>query len=272
MITFHNDHLVSPVLCELLYNTVDEHLHRPVIFVPGKTDLQALGRCYYRYIEIYLHEIFICEPPEIFRLWKDLLCVAYHEFGHIATARLARHVNRQEYESKERGYRYTEQLANNWAKESILRLLEKDKRLFQPPSLGAYYDKHLRKELKLAKKFPGRIHMRMLFREECGKFISGGQLSAGDVATMIDAWKYSQSPVDKSKRVARPNYELIYKLADDLAYFYIDRAGCRYGYFAYGDVPEIAMRLARYEATHKPTRSFLEYQAQQDMSVVPESN
>ncbi len=152
MITFHNDNLVSPVLCELLYNTVDERLHRPVIFVPSRSDSGVRCRCYFRYIEIYLHQIYIDGWSGDFDTWKYLLSVAYHEFGHIATAPLIHHVRRQDVENRERAYLFAEQLANDWAKESILRLLEKDKRLFQPPSLGAYFEKRIIRTKKLEKK------------------------------------------------------------------------------------------------------------------------
>jgi hypothetical protein len=272
MITFHNDNLVSPVLCDLLYNTVDERLHRPVIFIPCSSDSGAIGVCHFRYIDIYLKEIFMVNGDWKIGLWQDLLYFAYHEFGHIATIRFARHVQRQAYENKERGYWFAEQLAIDWANEAVLKLFDKDERLFLPSSLGTYFDGLIRLATKPSKNASRRMSIYMFFQQEYRKFISGGQLSSGEVASLIGALKYPKTPFDSSKRVPSVNSDLICRLADDLAYFYTDSVGRRYRFFAYGDVPEIAMRLARYETTHKPTGSFLEYQAQQGISPVPESN
>ena len=64
MISFFSDHLVPPILCEILYHTVPEELHLPVVFLQRR--LTREGRKYPRgrlllteprHIEIYLNAI-----------------------------------------------------------------------------------------------------------------------------------------------------------------------------------------------------------------------
>ena len=111
MITFHNDHLVSPVLCELLYNTVDERLHRPVIFVPSRSDSWALEVVAILDISKYICTRFslMVGLGNLIR-GKYLLSVAYHEFGHIATAPLIRSCTKTGCENR-KGHIC---LRNNW--------------------------------------------------------------------------------------------------------------------------------------------------------------
>jgi hypothetical protein len=272
MITFHNDYLVPPVLCEILYDTVDESLHRPVIFIPCITNQTFLGEYHDSHIDLYLHGIFNHYWPGEYKVWKLLLYIAYHEFGHVATVPLTDHISEEEYRKEEGAYRFSEQLANDWARKAMLHLAKRDKRLFQPQSLGAYFEWWIVKRKKQLRNTSGWNSFKLRLLEEYRKRISGGQLSSREVASIIGVFKYPKSSSDKTKREWRYNPDLICKLADDLAYIYTDSAGRRHRYFAYGDLPEIEMRYVRYEYTHKPTRSFLEYQAQQGMPLVDESN
>lgn len=255
MITFHNDHLVTPEFCKLIYNTVPEEHHIPVIFVPHPKDYRVRGRCCYKFIKLNLQGIYYYGYPGEFRLWKSLLYVAYHEFGHRATAHLTDHISNEEYYTYGRGYQYMERLAEDWANQKLLELAEEDKRLYQPKRLGPYFDGRIVKTKNRARASGGLC---LWVIEEYRRYITGGQLSAREVASSLEAYRYPKSPNGEG-RYPTSNSRHIKKLAMDLAYIYTDRLNRKHQYFAWGDIPEIGRRVAKYKAIHGPTSGETEY-------------
>ena len=96
--------------------------------------------------------------------------------------------------------------------------------------------------------------------EEWRKYKCGGQISASNIASASRAFRYPKSNYDLG-RIQIPDTRLITQLAVDLGYEYIDRAGRKHLYFAYGDVPEIKRRVAMYKAIHGPAKSEIDYKA-----------
>ncbi len=267
MITFHNDHLVSPEFCKLIYATVPEEYHIPVILVPHTKEFRFRGACSYNSIELNLQAIFYHGYPGEFKLWKNLLSVTYHEFGHKANEHLTNHISIEEYWGYENGYHLTEQLAIDWANKKLLELAEIDTRLCQPKQLGPYFDGRI-----IKRKNETRTHGELILWviEEYRKFACGGQLSATEVAKMFGAYKYPKykgfSFEDRSNfegkfegRYEAPDTRLVRKLAKDLAYIYTDHFNRKHMYFAWGDCEEIGRRVAGYKAMHGPGPSEIEY-------------
>src|ERR687898_185376 len=106
MIEFHDDHLVPSQLCRLLYQAVPKEYHVPVRFhnrrrreLYGEPGYYPLGALHLKrrkiptYININLNPIYkhswgrsrfyVSEPSTA--VWRRLLEVCLHEFGHVAT-------------------------------------------------------------------------------------------------------------------------------------------------------------------------------------------
>lgn len=236
MIEFHNDHLVSPDLCKLLYDTIPEDLHVPVVFVPHTKKYSTSGTCYWDHIKLFLQGVFYGgfnrgSGSVDFGIWQYMLKVAYHEFGHLATYEDMLPVSQNAYESDFGERRRIEHAADKWAEIKLLELAEHEKRLCQPQGLGPYFDGRIVK-LKRSR------HHKFLKNYRCYK--TGGQLSTGDVAKYCETWK--------PKGWWKPDTRLIRRLAKDLAFEYIDRAGRLHMFFAWGDLPEIKRRVAAAKA------------------------
>lgn len=89
MIVFHNDKLVPKTLCEILYQTVPEEFHVPVVFKPyapkrypgrGKYIINNIS-----WIEIYLNrfqELGLSEPAKP-KIWRSLLKYSYCLFTYV---------------------------------------------------------------------------------------------------------------------------------------------------------------------------------------------
>jgi hypothetical protein len=244
MITFWNDHLVSPVFCKLIYDTVPIEFHVPVVFFPHTKDFGVAGRCYYDRIDTNLQEIFYFFHYKKFELWKELLNTTYHEFGHIATDPFHSYLSNDAYETNLQTYYFVEGLANEWADHALLRLAENDKRLYQPYTLGPYFDGRIIKFKNAYHKAFGYPNRSWTINER-RKYISGGQLSANEVARGTNAYIYSNG------NYLHPDTRLINKLAVDLAYPYIDHRGYKHQFFAWGDLPEIIRRVTIFKATHR---------------------
>jgi hypothetical protein len=147
MLVFHNDHLVPPELCWLLYQTIPTNYHAPVVFFnrPHPCDDLALGICWDkgRRIDICLNPLFSHARRQptgsfAFSLWYKLLETCYHEFGHIATAYQCRDVSRERYWRNFRDFRCVEALAIDWAHRKLGELRDHDPSLAQPVNLGGY--------------------------------------------------------------------------------------------------------------------------------------
>jgi len=236
MITFHNDHLVASEFCKLIYDTVPDDAHVPVICVPHTAEYRVVGRTDHTTVRLHLQSIYywgINDGGE-FGVWKQLLHTTYHEFGHIATEAQIKDVSNEQYQRREREYSYCENLADQWANSALLRLMAVDRRLEQPRRLGKYFDGRLmRSRISIRKANPGKLVPDLL--DSYRKFKSGGQLSTREM----------------SEAIHEVNTRLIRKLAADLAYNYTDRAGRLHMYFAWGDIQEIARRIAEHRAEHK---------------------
>jgi hypothetical protein len=260
MITFHNDHLVGAGFCKLMYQTVPEWLHVPIVFNAHTDEYRTRGTAYGSYpyrIELNLQGIYYQGATGVypdFGYWKYLLDVAYHEFGHFATHATDYKVReydngydagKDDYDAPEReAYRYIEKAADDWRDLAMLRLLEYDKRLAQPDNLGAYFNgrEAKRNKWRNSTDFDHRRITRYRLRK------SGGQYTITETARLCG----EIGPHYK------PNTGLIRRLASDLAYLYTDNAGRLLYFFAHGDVPEIKQRVAEYRAIHpkrepKPT-------------------
>src|SRR5215207_4990259 len=120
MIDFYNDQLVPPELCRLLYQAVPKQYHVPVRFynrrqkdLYGERGSYPLGSLYSKagilpwYIEINLNPIFEscgymrphASAPST-NVWRLLLDVCLHEFGHGATKDICLQMNRHEYHAE----------------------------------------------------------------------------------------------------------------------------------------------------------------------------
>ncbi len=90
MITSHNDSLVQPESCRLLTLSVPEEFHVPVVFpsrrIPGAgSGVMGQMRRPDLSVHISLGVLWASSRPSSAALWHELLCVCYHEFGHVAT-------------------------------------------------------------------------------------------------------------------------------------------------------------------------------------------
>src|SRR5687767_292781 len=138
MIEFHNDRLVPPELCRILHQAVPNACHVPVRFhnrrrkdLYGERGTYPLGSMHVKhngkpaYIDINLNPLYeaswsrhsrYASAPSSF-VWRTLLDVCLHEFGHVATSDLALKMNQHEYHAEYglgRVYLATERFANEW--------------------------------------------------------------------------------------------------------------------------------------------------------------
>ena len=144
MICFYNDHLVPPILCQILYHTVPEELHLPVVFL--QRPLTREGRRYPRgclllteprNIEIYLNAILssaihrqsVAIGVPVFSMWHQLLHTAYHEFGHLEDLR-SWNAPEGAYSNTSRERMNEELRADAFAHARIAHLAELDRKVF----------------------------------------------------------------------------------------------------------------------------------------------
>jgi len=268
MITFHNDHLVSPVLCEILYHIVPECWHVPVVF-RKRGDRNAdtrryPGACLTSHggilrVEINLNSVLDCLPPpsgsKSFRAWYWTLYCCFHEYGHAADPNLET-LPAGAYAAHGREYANSEALADLFAKRMIARLAAYDRRLCQPQWQG-YVSIRLEKRFKNARSWewgPGKS----VWLSEVRSAKSGGQMTSGDVVRSLGlSWlERNVGDVGDSTRSTRTDTRIITRIASDLAFVYVDRGGRKHLLFAYGDLPEIACRVtasrsfSKHIATH----------------------
>ncbi len=163
MIKFYKDNLVPPELCRMLYEVVPKEHHVPVCFhnrrrkhLYGESGFYPLGSVAVpRYkkpspIDINLNPLYevghTCSrrresysalaPSSA--LWRLLVEVCLHEFGHVAAQKKLVGMNRREYLGYGRVYDATEGLADEWRDRRIARILELDPRLGQPRHISGY--------------------------------------------------------------------------------------------------------------------------------------
>lgn len=252
MIRFYKDNLVPQELCRMLYAVVPKAYHVPVRFhnrwrkdVHEKTGYSR-GSVGLRRgkkpspIDINLNPIFDdalnmqtqCAHAPTTSVWKLLLDVSLHEFGHVATSGRALKMNVHEYHVEYGGrvYEEIERLANEWRDRRIDRILKVDPRLGQPRYMSGYLGARLIKWRKLAKDVPG--HPSFIMERRCQR--SGGQLTAGDMLRKLNLNPYGYTNA----------YALLKRASEGIGVDYVDRAGRHHKLYTWGDVPLVAERCA----------------------------
>jgi hypothetical protein len=265
LIEYHGDGLVPPELCRLLYQAVPKKDHVPVRFfnrhdVYGEPT-RGKRRGYSTPFGVFMHD----ERPSIgFNLnavyynaarylhprlapstavWRTLLEVCLHEFGHSATREIADRLNRHEYHAKPWGrvHRYTEQLADGWKDARLLQILRCDPRLGQPRRITGYLGVCIAKRRTLLRQWifePGSVEVtrsvRAAYVKEQRCWRAGAQLSAGDVLRELGL---------KPHMFANA-YRVLRRASDGLGVDYTDGAGRRHKLYTWGDVPLLAERIA----------------------------
>ncbi len=250
MITFHNDHLVPPILCEILYGTIPVDWHIPVVFLTrpltdDADETYPLGGHFPnepRHIELYLNNVFesalgggtIRIGSPAVRLWYELLVVAFHEFGHEGNAYLNA-LPEGAYEAGGLEKCNAEQIAEGYADSRIEQLADWDKRLFQPHWLGYLSVSLERRLVRAMQRRWSHLSRQCLTHYRCWK--SGRQLTAGDVASLFG--------IRRGNNLVPLSNTEIRRVANDLAYKYTDNAGRQHLLFDFGDLREIARRIER---------------------------
>ncbi len=257
MIKFHKDNLVPSELCRMLYEVVPKEYHVPVCFhnrrrkhLYGESGLYPAGSVSVpRHknpspIHINLNPLYeashnFWQSRESFSatapsstLWRLLVEVCLHEFGHVATKEQMFRMNQHEYYYGDgRVYEVTEHLADQWRDHRIARVLKLDPRLGQPRYMSGYLGARLSKWGKLVKDIPG--YSPFIVERRCQ--MTGGQLTAGDVLRKLNIQHHSYTNA----------YALLREASKGIGVDYVDRAGRRHKLYTWGDVPLIAERFDR---------------------------
>lgn len=258
MIRFYGDNLVPPELCRLLYALVPKRHHVPVRFHNyRRKDIHGERGRYPRgavgtnrrwtepsHIDInlnpifgvsqYRHYTYTCVPSSF--VWRDLLDVCLHEFGHVATWDTVLHMNHYEYVAKYgrgRVYKATERLADEWKERCLERILAWDPRLAQPEVITGYLGARLIEHRDFGKKWWGRYYWAWVKDVRCLK--TGGQLTAGNVLMELGIFPGSYTNA----------YQVLRRASEGLGIDYVDGAGRRHKLYTWGDVRLVAERLER---------------------------
>ncbi len=259
MISFHKDNLVPPELCRLLYEAVPKEYHVPVRFhnqrrkhLYGESGLYPAGSVSISRhkklspIDINLNPIYEAshsrkQSQESYSalapsstLWRLLVEVCLHEFGHVATKEEMFRMNQHEYYLGDGSvYDATERLADEWRDHRIAKILKIDPRLGQPRYMSGYLGARLIKWKKVVKDAPG--YYPFIMERRCQ--MTGGQLTAGDVLRKLNIQHHSYTNA----------YALLREASKGIGVDYVDRAGRRHKLYTWGDVPLIAERFDRAE-------------------------
>ena len=252
------------MLCKLLYDVVPEKFHRPVIFSYGgrhmprehkrSTGCVCNGIIYLnlRSMAFYGRHQY---ASQIAGIWREMLRVGFHEFGHVATERKWKGVTQKEYENCHNTHRRIERDAEKEAEAWILKILSCNGRLYQPDFLGVVDIIRRRHEQPLREVPRGSYFADRLQSYRCQ--ITGGQLSLSDVAVNLHIKSY-----EKKLQI----YGFIHKIADDLARVHVDSAGRSHHFWVWGDLPIIAQRLessSKFERLRKEEEEYRENLKQQ---------
>ena len=265
MIEFRGDSLVPPELCRLLYHVVPKSAHVRVSFfnrhdaygepTRGKprgysTSFGTFTHVKRPWIGINLNAVYFTAADYLHphlasstAVWRTLLDVCLHEFGHSATKEITDRMNRHEYRA-ERGrvYRYTEQLAEDWKDLHLERILRYDPRLGQPRSITGYLSALLarqRVELKKsisqsneANEYPS---VRASYFKEQRVWKAGAQLTSGDVLRElgIEPGRFSNA------------YRVLRRASEGIGVDYVDGAGRHHKLYVWGDVPLLRTRMEK---------------------------
>jgi len=164
-------------------------------------------------------------------IWRQMLLISLHEFGHIALGHCR--ILGKRYENDRQFKIHIENQADAKAKEWMGKVLSCDSRLYQPNFLGVVDIIRRRHEQPLRKIPRGLYFIERLQSYRC--HITGGQLNLSDVAVNLHIKNHEKKP---------QVYKLIHKHGDDLARVHIDSAGRHHHFWVWGDLPIIAQRLA----------------------------
>jgi len=192
MIQFYGDHLAPPELCRLLYLTVPEEFHVPVVF-HSRTDSETEGRWLASCVDgILIHVKLLSIYNEVVvsgsrmgaamsvRIWRRLLEICYHEFGHVANWNEIDDAVHAAYHHDDRAHQHIEGLADGWGDERLQTLLGHDARLAQPSLLRGYLGARISREMDSLKGAPNGSG-KAAYVKEVRTRRTGGQLTAGDV-------------------------------------------------------------------------------------------
>jgi hypothetical protein len=243
MINFYNEKLAPQMLCKLIHNVVPYRYHHPVIFSYGK---QHMPNKHERSSGVLCrHGIYLNLEAIAFYggkgscsisagVWREMLRVGFHEFGHLALKHMCLSQCRYDYDWEFRSY--IEKQANDKAEEWLKKVLAYDDRLYQPDFLGIV-DIIRRRHRRPLKEIPrGSYFCERLKSLRCHR--TGGQLSVTDVVANLNIYYHEH------KRWA---INLIHKLGDDIARKYKDSAGRLHHFWVWGDLSIIANRLKKVE-------------------------
>ena len=246
MIAFCRDKLVPRELCELLYQTVPESYHVPVVFTSHKSHCEEVygrkahfpaGSAGGGVIAINVNELFghvaaVSGAGSLSaRMWYGLLMLCFHEFGHVATQ--GHGVGGAEYAAGGRGFLKVEHLASVWATRQMHHLLGHDARLGQPSSLTGYVGARVEREVQSMWSAEwGSARVGALKEWRC--YQCGGQLSVGDVWSLL-GWPGAVYAEGWSRSVRRGLRHVRRALAGR-GKEYVDRAGRLHRYYTWGDV------------------------------------
>jgi hypothetical protein len=176
-------------------------------------------------------------------VWRTLVDVCLHEFGHKATRELTDRPNRHEYYAKPLGHvhRYVEQLADDWKDHRVAHILKRDPRLGQPRRITGYLSARLaerRTRLRQSIIEPGDVHItgsvRAAYVKEQRCWRTGAQLTCGDVLRELGL----------EPRLYTNAYRILHTVSDGVGVDYIDGGGRRHKLYTWGDVPILSERLA----------------------------
>ncbi len=267
MIEFHNDRLVPPELCRLLHQVVPHRHHVPVRFFnrhdaygePTRGKRRGYSTAFgifmhgkHPWISVNLNALYYTATPHLHphlapstAVWRTLVEVCLHEFGHAATRDITERLNRHEYNAEPWGrvHRYTEQLAEGWKNARLAQVLRYDPRLGQPRRITGYLG------VRLAER---RIWVRKALGEPGSEFITGSaraayvkeqrcwrtgaQLSAGDILRELGL----------ESSMFTNAYRLLRRASDGLGVDHTDGSGRRHKLYTWGDVPILAKRMEAY--------------------------
>ncbi len=266
MIEYHGDGLVPAELCRLLCQAVPRREHVPVRFFnrhdaygkPSRgrpkgysTPFGIFMRGKRPWVGVNLNAVFFAAAGHLYprlapstAVWRALLDVCLHEFGHAATRGAAEGMNRHEYNAEPWGrvYRLTERLADDWKDQCVARILEHDARLGQPRRITGYLGLRLaerRTQLGQWIDQPGDVRVngaaRATYVKEQRCWRAGAQLTCGDVLRELglDARHFSNA------------YRVLRKASSGVGVGYTDGAGRRHKLYDWGDVPTLAQRLGK---------------------------
>jgi len=261
MITFHNDSLAPPELCRLLYQTIPEELHTPVVFQSrGPTD--CLGTSSDELVEINLHHIW-CDSQytrkaasRAARVWIRTLEVCYHEFGHNATREAREGIDQDTYSENLEAHAYIEKLADEWRDRQLKRLLEFDDRLAQPLRIGGYLGARLSQHFRgLKEAAKGRPACKRFLVAEVRCFRTGAQLTSKEILRMprtagtalfdffFDHFRKDNEHSEAWEKAARKARKVLLSLSDGIGIDYLDEAGRNHKLYVWGDVPKLERRI-----------------------------